>query len=48
MKSFVRSGCGGYNLTEGGNCNSNGIYIEHIEEIKAAIKKGVRFSKIQE
>lgn len=48
MKSFVRSGCGGYNLTEGGNCNSNGIYIEHIEEIKAAIKKGVHFSKIQE
>ena len=48
MKSFVRSEEGGYNLTEGGNCNSNGIYIDDIENIKAAIKKGTNFSKIQE
>ena len=48
MKSFVRSEGGGYNLTEGGECNSSEIYINNIEDIKTAVKKGINFSKIQE
>lgn len=48
MESYVGWNKGGYNLTEGGEHNSNSLYEEYIPEIKKAIKDGEKFASIQE